>query len=483
MTMKHAIAFSLTLTVVLAMPPRASAQFDLDLQATQIGTQLQEVLNRVTQYTAQLTQFTRLDCSAQGMAAGAQATPVAEAAVVCDTLNMIGAFRDSYQQLLAVPTDLLNTPAPFPNWRDVLGAADTVTEADIRNVYPGSADRPVATFLRRRDYADRSVVLAHARADASIALTDALDAAQDAVADLEARGSVTTTALAQTQVAAALTRARLLVALSNLRSHEAAAQAADAYNAEVARRQIASRRLADRAALEAQWAEEQATIAAAADQRIQSMYGGFQILGRPGRELTTSHIHQGASPMKKTLVVLFAIVALIGSGGFETVTAQDGGVAAYLVMIVNQGTQITNQLTALTRMTAHIDQLTGQFEHLKESALGQIGAITDPIADLVAVPTDLLHTTRDWHSDFTGQAGSLVTALTELSDGTSLSERWRDVLQEADTVTEADIRNVYPGSADRSGGRLSAPARLRRSQCRPGTCAGRCRGLTCGDCG
>ena len=70
--------------------------------------------------------------------------------------------------------------------------------------------------------------------------------------------------------------------------------------------------------------------------------------------------------MKKTLIVLFAIVALIGSAGFETVTAQDGGVAAYLVMIANQGTQITNQLTALTRMTAHIDQLTGQFEHLKE---------------------------------------------------------------------------------------------------------------------
>ena len=150
--------------------------------------------------------------------------------------------------------------------------------------------------------------------------------------------------------------------------------------------------------------------------------------------------------MKKTLIAVFAIVALIGSAAFQTVTGQD--TAAYLVMIANQGTQITNQLTALTRMTAHIDQLTGQFEHLKESALGQIGAITDPIADLVAVPTDLLNTTRDWHSDFTGPAGSLVTALTELSDGTSLSESWRDVLQEADTVTEADIRNVYPGSAD-----------------------------------
>ena len=275
----HAVALSLSLTLtgVLAMPPRASAQFDLDLQATEIGNQLQEILNRVTRYTTLLSQFTRLDCSAQGMAAGTQATPLNEAAVVCDSLNMLGAFRDSYRQLLQAPTDLLNTAPPLPDWRDVLQAADTVTEADIRNIYPGSADRPVAVFQRRRDYADRSVVLAHARADASTALTDALDAAQGAVAHLEAQNSVTRTALAQTQVAAALTRARLLVALSNLRSHQAAAQAADAYNAEVARREADARRLADRAALEAQWAEEQATIAAAADQRIQSMYGGFQI--------------------------------------------------------------------------------------------------------------------------------------------------------------------------------------------------------------
>ena len=112
MTIKHAIAFSLSLalTGVFAIPPGASAQFDLDLQATEIGNQVQEILNRVTQYTSQLTQFTRLDCSAQGMAAGAEATPINEAAVVCDTLNMIGAFRDSYRQLLQAPTDLLKYP-------------------------------------------------------------------------------------------------------------------------------------------------------------------------------------------------------------------------------------------------------------------------------------------------------------------------------------------------------------------------------------
>ncbi len=148
--------------------------------------------------------------------------------------------------------------------------------------------------------------------------------------------------------------------------------------------------------------------------------------------------------MKKRLITLIAIGALIGA--VQSGTAQD--TAAYLVMIVNQGTQISNQVQALMRMDTHITQLTGQFEHLRASALGQIGAIADPIADLVAVPTDLLYTARDWHSDFTGQAGSLIDALTELGNGASLSESWRDVLETADTVTEADIRNVYQSGAD-----------------------------------
>ena len=242
MTMKHAIAFSLSLTLagVCAMPPGASAQFDLDLQATEIGNQVQEILNRVTRYTTLLNQFTSLDCSAQGMTAGAEATPINEAAVVCDTLNMIGAFKDSYQQLLAAPTDLLNTSVPLPDWRDLLQAADTA----------------VATFERQRDYTDHSVVLSHAQTDAATALTDTLDEAERVVADLEARNSVTRTGLRQTQLAATLTRARLIVALAQLRAHQTSAQAAEAFNAEAARREIEARRVAERAALEAQWAQQ-----------------------------------------------------------------------------------------------------------------------------------------------------------------------------------------------------------------------------------
>ena len=151
--------------------------------------------------------------------------------------------------------------------------------------------------------------------------------------------------------------------------------------------------------------------------------------------------------MKKTLISFIAVVALISA--VRSGTAQDS--AAYLVMIANQGTQISNQVQALTRMTRHINQLTGQFEHLKQSALGQIGAIAIPITELIAVPTDLLHSARDWHSDFTGPVADMVTAVTALSGGTSFSESWRDVLQQADTVSAADIRNIYqvgPHAAD-----------------------------------
>ena len=282
MTMKHAIAFSLTLTVAGAMPlgASASAQFDLDLQATEIINQARELVNRVTRYTTLLNQFTSLDCSAQGMAAGAQATPINEVVVVCDTLNMLGAFRDSYQQLLAAPTDLLNTPVPLPDWRDLLQQADTVSEFDIRAIYqsgPHAADAAVATFERQRDYTDRSVVLSHAQADAAAALTDTLDEAERVVADLEARNSVTRTGLAQTQLAATLTRARLIVAMAGLRAYETSAQAADAYNAALMRREIEARRLNERAALEAQWARQQAALALGAGARIEAMYGGYRL--------------------------------------------------------------------------------------------------------------------------------------------------------------------------------------------------------------
>ena len=118
------------------------------------------------------------------------------------------------------------------------------------------------------------------------------------------------------------------------------------------------------------------------------------------------------------------------------------------IMHGNQRAMIANQVQELQKLVEQLETARSQLSQVRDAAQGLVGAIADPMADLVAVPTDLLGTARGWHSDFTGEAGDMVTAITELSDGTSFSESWRDVLQAADTVTEADIRNIYQGGAD-----------------------------------
>ena len=278
--MKRTFSLLLFLAAVLAGPPNASAQFKTETQLANIAKQVQEIANRIQQYTALTHQFTQLDCAAQGMAAGAETTPAIGAPVICDTLNMLGALQDSYPQLLERPTNLLHTPVPLRNWRDVLQQADTVSAADIGNIYqsdPYAAAAAIATYQRQRDYADRRVVLAHGESDAAAALTDTLDEAEATLAELEAHNAVTATGLAQTQVTARLSRAQLIVALSQLRAYQASAAAAAAYDTELLRREIVARRLAGRAALEARWAQERAVLATAEAQRIESMYGGFRL--------------------------------------------------------------------------------------------------------------------------------------------------------------------------------------------------------------
>ena len=73
--MKHAIAFSLTLTVAGAMTPGARAQFGLDLQATEITNQIQQIANRVTRYTTLLNQFTSLGLFGAGHGGGRRGNP------------------------------------------------------------------------------------------------------------------------------------------------------------------------------------------------------------------------------------------------------------------------------------------------------------------------------------------------------------------------------------------------------------------------
>ena len=55
-------------------------------------------------------------------------------------------------------------------------------------------------------------------------------------------------------------------------------------------------------------------------------------------------------------------------------------------MIVNQGVQIYNDAMEKITMNGQLTELTDQFSHLKEQALGTVGALTQPFTDLSSAP-------------------------------------------------------------------------------------------------
>ena len=119
--------------------------------------------------------------------------------------------------------------------------------------------------------------------------------------------------------------------------------------------------------------------------------------------------------------------------------------AQRVTIIANQGIQIANSVTQLNKMTEQVDKLKAQYEHIQESTLGQVGALTDALTDLTALPTQLVGAGLAWRDDFTGlKTAALVTAIGEFStDGTSLTDHWRDRLAQASTITEADVIAEY----------------------------------------
>ena len=96
-------------------------------------------------------------------------------------------------------------------------------------------------------------------------------------------------------------------------------------------------------------------------------------------------------------------------------------------------------------MQNQITQAVASLQQYRDAALGQIGAIASPIRDMMAVPSTLLTTARAWQNDFTtGRAADMVGTLNDFRTGGSLTDGWRTILAQADTVSEADILAVYP---------------------------------------
>ena len=123
-------------------------------------------------------------------------------------------------------------------------------------------------------------------------------------------------------------------------------------------------------------------------------------------------------------------------------------------MIINQGIQIYEQQIAKITMDGQLTELTDQFSHLKDQALGSVGALSDPFTALASQPTALISIGLSWKDDFTGEARELVGAVEDMgSTGKSFAESWRTKLQQADQVSEQDVLGMYSNYPPALGGR------------------------------
>ena len=113
-------------------------------------------------------------------------------------------------------------------------------------------------------------------------------------------------------------------------------------------------------------------------------------------------------------------------------------------MIINQGIQIYEQQIAKLTMDGQLTELTSQFDHLKEQAMGSVGKITQPFTDLSGAPAKLIGNGISWKNEFTGVAGEFVSSIEQLGEtGTSFTDSWRSRIQGSNTVSETDVLNLY----------------------------------------
>ena len=125
-------------------------------------------------------------------------------------------------------------------------------------------------------------------------------------------------------------------------------------------------------------------------------------------------------------------------------------------MIINQGIQIYEQQVAKLTMDGQLTELTSQFDHLKEQAMGSVGQLTQPFTDLSSAPAKLIGDGISWKNEFAGVAGEFVSSIEQLGEtGTSFTDSWRGRIQGSNTVSETDVLNLYANQHPDVGVRAS----------------------------
>ena len=140
--------------------------------------------------------------------------------------------------------------------------------------------------------------------------------------------------------------------------------------------------------------------------------------------------------------------------------------AQRVTIIANQGIQIGHAVTGLARLNEQVTKIREQYDHLRRQALGEIGALTSPFTDLAALPGQLVSDGLAWRSDFTNpNTTRLIDALDLFSaTGTPLTDYWRDRINAAPDVTEADVLAEYDQLPARLADRAAANYRRHRAE-------------------
>ena len=153
--------------------------------------------------------------------------------------------------------------------------------------------------------------------------------------------------------------------------------------------------------------------------------------------------------MKQRIFTLVVIVPLFITLSTTPAHALLGSILAGIQraqMIFNQGIQIYKDTMAKLTFDGQLTEMVNQATHLKEQALGTVGALTDPFTELASAPTQFIGLGLSWKNDFTGIAQDIASNVEHMGDsGKSFRESWKQRLTTADTVSETDILNLYTG--------------------------------------
>ena len=116
-------------------------------------------------------------------------------------------------------------------------------------------------------------------------------------------------------------------------------------------------------------------------------------------------------------------------------------------MILQQVTQIGKATEQIRQFRDKLDKMREQVDmvkDLKDSTLGELGALKDEFTSLFSKPTELVGDTMSWGGEFRGEARDAFDAARSFGrDARSLRESWRGKLSEADKVRESDILELY----------------------------------------